>query len=86
MPTGSNPIHFWMVVLVAFELGYLTPPVALNQLLGPPGGRRSRDYRGGAGRPPRLWWRHERILLPVAVMGVALLLVAFVPLMVGYNS
>ena len=23
---GIDPVHFWMVVLVAFELGYLTPP------------------------------------------------------------
>ena len=30
---GIDPVHFWMVVLVAFELGYLTPPVALNHLL-----------------------------------------------------
>ena len=26
-------IHFWMVVLVTFELGYLTPPGNLNHLL-----------------------------------------------------
>ncbi|MDF1763658.1 MAG: TRAP transporter large permease subunit, partial [Oleibacter sp.] len=31
--SGINPIHFWMVTLVAFELGYLSPPVALNHLL-----------------------------------------------------
>lgn len=30
---GIHPIHFWMIVLVAFELGYVTPPVALNHLL-----------------------------------------------------
>ena len=30
---GIDPTHFWMMVLVAFELGYLTPPVALNHLL-----------------------------------------------------
>src|SRR5699024_12317461 len=28
-----DPVHLWMVVLVSFELGYLTPPAALNQLL-----------------------------------------------------
>src|SRR5690606_6761241 len=27
---GIHPVHFWMVTLVAFELGYLSPPVALN--------------------------------------------------------
>jgi TRAP-type C4-dicarboxylate transport system permease large subunit len=76
---GIDPLHFWMVVLVAFELGYLTPPVALNHLL-------TRavvgsdadvdDVPEGAG----FWLRHERLLLPVTVMGIALLLVAFVPL------
>ena len=30
---GIAPLHFWMIALVAFELGYLTPPVALNHLL-----------------------------------------------------
>lgn len=77
---GINPVHFWMVVLVAFELGYLTPPVALNQLL-------IRQVIGEEGLReavqsdrPGFWWRHERILLPVVVMATALLLVAFVPL------
>lgn len=79
---GIDPIHFWMTVLVAFELGYLTPPVALNHLL-------TRSVIGDdaelADYPPdaSFWWRHERVLLPVAVMGTALLLVAFVPLLVA---
>ncbi len=30
---GIHPVHFWLTVLTAFELGYLTPPVALNHLL-----------------------------------------------------
>ncbi|MEI6357966.1 MAG: hypothetical protein WCP53_12835, partial [Verrucomicrobiota bacterium] len=30
---GIAPVHFWMMALVGFELGYLTPPVALNLLL-----------------------------------------------------
>lgn len=76
---GITPVHFWMTVLVAFELGYLTPPVALNHLLtnlvvGEDA--ELADYPADAS----FWWRHERVLLPVAVMGTALLLVAFVPL------
>ncbi|MCA9543837.1 MAG: TRAP transporter large permease subunit [Myxococcales bacterium] len=77
---GIDPVHFWMVVLVAFELGYLTPPVALNHLL-------TRQVVGedevqAAFAEGGSWWsRHERVALPVAVMGVALLIVAFVPLM-----
>jgi len=81
---GVNPIHFWVVVMVAFELGYLSPPVALNHLLTRQVvGDREVDeatreaLEGGRG----LWGRYERILLPVSVMGVALLLVAFLPLL-----
>ncbi len=79
---GLDPVHFWMVVLVAFELGYLTPPVALNHLL-------TRQVVGeeeaSAVDPDEeactFWRRHERILLPIVVMATALLIVAFVPLM-----
>lgn len=81
---GIDPIHFWMVVLVAFELGYLTPPVALNHLL-------TRQVIGEApfvADPTRsemgLYSRHERLLLPVLVMGLTLLIVAFGPLVIGY--
>ena len=76
---GVNPIHFWMVVLCAFELGYLTPPVALNHLF-------TRQVVGDEAMDDdsvegaSFWWRHERVLLPVTVMGVRFLIVAFVPL------
>jgi len=74
-----DPVHFWMMVLVAFELGYLTPPVALNQLLtravvGPeaivPAEERTGSFLN----------RNRHILVPVLVMAAVLLLVAFVPL------
>lgn len=73
---GIAPAHFWMVVLVAFELGYLTPPVALNHLL-------TRQVVGEAAMEVTegsFWARNERILLPLVVMATALLIVAFVPL------
>lgn len=76
---GINPTHFWMTVLTAFELGYLTPPVALNQLL-------ARQVVGDAewdaakAEGGTFWKRHESVLLPCGVMGVALLFIAFVPL------
>lgn len=74
--SGISPVHFWIVVLVAFELGYLTPPVALNHLLT----RQVVDEEDAPGEGS--WWRrHERYTLPIAVMGLALLLVAFVPLL-----
>ncbi len=77
---GIHPAHFWMMVLVAFELGYLTPPVALNHLL-------ARQVIGADARveglPARDGFlaRYEHILLPMAVMGAALVIVAFVPLL-----
>lgn len=79
---GIAAVHFWMVVLVAFELGYLTPPVALNHLL-------ARSVVDGDAitqaelEPPSgsFYRRHERLLLPISVMATALLLVSFVPLL-----
>ncbi len=79
--SGIEPVHFWMVVLVAFELGYLTPPVALNHLLT----RRvvaDSEADEAEARSGSLWLRHERLLLPVAVIGLVLLVVAFGPLVV----
>ncbi|MBQ9395025.1 MAG: TRAP transporter large permease subunit [Proteobacteria bacterium] len=77
-----DPIHFWLVVLCAFELGYLTPPVALNQLLTRQVvGEQGYEYESAEDRPKKFWLRHERIILPIAVKGVVLLLVAFVPLL-----
>ncbi|MES1924677.1 TRAP transporter large permease subunit [Salinisphaera sp. T31B1] len=79
---GIDPVHFWMMVLVAFELGYLSPPVALNQLL-------TRQVVGDAeiqlakaevADDPSFWRRHEALLLPITVLASSLLLVAFVPL------
>ena len=77
---GINPVHFWMITLVSFELGYLTPPVALNHLL-------TRQMVGheetekAALEGDNFWYRHEKILLPLATMGTTLLLVATVPLL-----
>jgi hypothetical protein len=70
-------------VLVAFELGYLTPPVALNQLL-------TRQVIGeeevsGADAEVRhlgFFRRYERWILPLIVMSIGLSLVAFGPLAV----
>jgi TRAP-type C4-dicarboxylate transport system permease large subunit len=75
---GINPIHFWMTCLVAFELGYLSPPVSLNHLL-------TRQVVGSDEVDKALtegdsfYYRHERILLPLMVMATTLLLVAFGP-------
>lgn len=76
---GIHPVHFWIVVMVSFELAYLTPPVALNQLLtrhvvG------EEEYAAAVGEGNSFSSRYENMWLPVTVMGTALLLVAFVPL------
>ncbi|MCK5188745.1 MAG: TRAP transporter large permease subunit, partial [Methylococcales bacterium] len=77
---GINPVHFWMITLVSFELGYLTPPVALNHLL-------TRQMVGhdetskAALEGDTFWYRHEKILLPLVTMGTTLLLVAVVPVL-----
>ena len=79
---GIDPAHFWMVVLCAFELGYLTPPVALNHLL-------ARQVVGEEAyeldeslKTASFWRRNERILLPLTTMTIALLIVAFIPFFV----
>jgi len=83
--SGIDPVHFWMVTLVAFELGYLSPPVALNHLLtrqvvGEEEVRLSKEEVVGE----NFWYRNEKILLPLVTMATALLIVAFVPLAIAY--
>ncbi len=79
---GINPVHFWMITLVSFELGYLTPPVALNHLL-------TRQMVGheetakAALEGDSFWYRHEKILLPLFTMGTTLLLVTILPVLFG---
>jgi TRAP-type C4-dicarboxylate transport system permease large subunit len=76
---GIHPIHFWMTCLMAFELGYLSPPVSLNHLL-------TRQVVGdeevelALKEGDSFYYRHERLLLPLMVMGTTLVIVAFVPL------
>ncbi len=83
---GIDPVHFWMMVLVAFELGYLLPPVALNQLLtrqvvGEDEIERADEEVKGM----RFFRRYERWIVPVVVMSIGLVIVAFVPLfMIGH--
>ncbi len=79
--SGIEPTHFWMVVLVAFELGYLTPPVAMNHLLA----------RQAVGEDARVedhpeagfFQRYLHVLVPMAIMATTLLIVAFGPLILG---
>ncbi len=77
---GIEPVHFWMIALIGFELGYVTPPVALNQLL-------ARQSIGDAEvaeadaevRHKSFYYRFERWLLPLMIMIPAMLIVTFAP-------
>ena len=77
-----DPLHFWMVVLVSFELGYLSPPVALNQLLTRQViGEDEVNLADSEVRHLGFYARYERWILPVVVMLMGLLIVAFGPLL-----
>lgn len=76
MNNGVDPLHFWVMTVLAFEMGYLTPPVALNHLL-------TRQVVGVPITHESLhgtfWQRNFRFILPVLVMGTTLLIVTFAP-------
>jgi TRAP-type C4-dicarboxylate transport system permease large subunit len=78
LDNGIDPVHFWMMVMVGFELGYLTPPLGLNHLLA----RRVVGAEVAALDEPAPTWfgRNEHLILPFGVMATALLLVGYVPL------
>ncbi len=77
---GVEPVHFWMIALISFELGYVSPPVALNQLL-------ARQSIGDAEvaeadaevRHLSFYYRYERWILPLLVMIPSMLIITFVP-------
>lgn len=74
---GIDAIHFWMMALVAFALGYLHPPVGLNillarQVVGPDAYVENYPVQGFF----RTW---EHMIVPCLVMAAALVVVAFGP-------
>ncbi len=78
---GIDPVHFWMMVLVAFELGYLLPPVALNQLLTRlVVGEKEMDLADEEVSQEPFFRRYERWIVPVIVMTIGMLIVAYGPL------
>ncbi len=78
---GIDPVHFWMMVLVAFELGYLLPPVALNQLLARQViGEEEITAADAEVKHLGFYRRYERWNLPVIVMTIGMLIVAYAPL------
>ena len=79
---GIHPIHFWMIVLVAFELGYVSPPVALNHLLTRMSVGddevRAADAEAKV-KYTKFYYRYERWLLPIMVLFPSLLIVTYAP-------
>ena len=79
---GIHPIHFWMIVLVAFELGYVSPPVALNHLLTrlSVGDDEVREADAEAkAMYTNFYYRYERWILPILVLFPSLLIVTYAP-------
>jgi TRAP-type C4-dicarboxylate transport system permease large subunit len=76
---GIDPVHFWAMVLIAFELGYLTPAIGLNKLLS----RRIVEEVEPAVLAPvpgaSFFARNEAVIVNCTIMSVLLLLVAFLP-------
>lgn len=79
---GIEPIHFWMICLVAFELGYVTPPVALNHLLTRLSVGDEEVMQADAEAKQKyssFYYRYERWILPIIVLFPALMIVTFAP-------
>lgn len=79
---GIHPIHFWMIVLVAFEFGYVTPPVALNHLLTRLSVGDEEVAAADAEAKEKytnFYYRYERWLLPIMVLFSSLVIVTFIP-------
>ncbi|EPG75550.1 TRAP transporter, DctM-like membrane protein [Leptospira fainei serovar Hurstbridge str. BUT 6] len=79
---GIHPLNFWMTALVSFELGYLTPPVALNHLL------TKHVVRDLLVKDESLTGkgfiaRHEHIIIPIVVLLLTLIVTAFGPILFG---
>jgi ketosteroid isomerase-like protein len=75
---GIHPVHFWMIVITAFELGYLSPPVALNQLLARQVvGEEEMDKAAEETKHKPFYYRYERWLLPVYTLFIGLLIVTY---------
>jgi TRAP-type C4-dicarboxylate transport system permease large subunit len=79
---GIHPIHFWMIVLVAFEFGYVTPPVALNHLLtrlSVGDEEVTAADKEAKEKYTSFYYRYERWLLPIIVLFSSLVLVTYAP-------
>ncbi|WP_180049276.1 TRAP transporter large permease subunit [Acinetobacter sp. YH12144] len=77
---GIHPVHFWMITLIGFELGYVTPPVALNHLLARQSiGDAEVNEADAEVRHLSFYYRYERWILPLIVLFPAMLIIAYLP-------
>ena len=77
---GIHPVHFWMITLIGFELGYVTPPVALNHLLARQSiGDAEVNEADAEVRHLSFYYRYERWILPLIILFPAMLIIAYVP-------
>jgi TRAP-type C4-dicarboxylate transport system permease large subunit len=77
---GIHPVHFWMITLIGFELGYVTPPVALNHLLARQSiGDAEVNEADAEVRHLSFYYRYERWILPLIVLFPAMLMIAYLP-------
>lgn len=77
---GIDPVHFWMIALIGFELGYVSPPVALNHLLARQSiGDEEVAAADAEVRNESFYYRYERWLLPLIVMIPSMLIIAYAP-------
>lgn len=85
---GIHPLNFWMTALVSFELGYLTPPVALNHLLTRQVVQHLPEYDEDEEPAPGASFitRHERLIVPITVLTITLLVVALGPIIYGIRG
>lgn len=78
---GLDPVHFWMLVLISFEMAFLAPVIGLNHLLTRHTiGEKEIELARRETEGKSFWYRHERYVFPLTVMVVSMLLVGYGPL------
>ncbi|CBL44957.1 membrane protein, transporter-related [gamma proteobacterium HdN1] len=78
---GIDPVHFWMLVLISFEMAFLAPVIGLNHLLTRHTvGEKETDIAREESRDKSFWYRNERYLFPITVMFISMLLVGYGPI------
>jgi TRAP-type C4-dicarboxylate transport system permease large subunit len=78
---GIDPIHFWMLVLIAFEMAFLAPVIGLNHLLTRHTvGEKEVELARQEAQGKPFWYRNERYVFPLTVMAISMLCVGYGPL------